>query len=202
MGDSKRRRKQDPTWGRSLLSAPMETVQPDEIARQMLTNQNLYLLSWSQDERYCHRLLTFAELIATPSAQNLTTAIDFSRQPSILQLGQRRWLEQGKGALHLIDSLAYKRLTAINEPIGMVFNWYTVAELEAINGGNSIAGAVALELIQRTPYEHGQQYPACFSDIPIEVSGCGRNVTLTYLLDVSKPALRPINVAIGKETFV
>jgi len=198
MGEAKRRKKLDPNYGKS------NTVDFDTMFSNLLRGETLLLCSRIEDESE-HGGDTFFEVKISEIAEddkqsNIKLAYEIATQANIIKLGIRRQHEQGRGLLNFMDE-KYRKLTGLYTPSdgsGIVFNWYTIAEIKNFQRGSALSAILlALAIGCNTTY----QFPCLFSGVPLDENATSR-CHLLFVANYSNISPSKINVFVASENFI
>jgi len=186
VGESNRRKKSDPNYGKSeSLKPSLLNYCNSTIAQETA----LIVLDFWTDAGGI--IITPIELDKLKPNQQLARQI--AHQSTILNLGIRRTHEQSLGALTLMDR-HFRSEIGLND-FGhehFIFNWLTTTEISRAHQhfakslkGKAVVYAVLKQLVKSCNRSH--QFPCWFSGIPPEDKSENSYSDLIFIADKTKP---------------
>jgi hypothetical protein len=197
MGDAKRRKTQDPNYGKSkYYSEHHDLIDWLVAGEDVLIIPEIEMIGSTE---VCFRA-SYQQLVSDKELLNIDSATQVARQKNTVGLGIRRWLEIGEGFMGLIDRDAYEKITRVKINPGelFVFNWYKIAELKRIFLTEEIRSLVD-RLIDRLIA--GQSYPCLFQSVPVGAAGDQYPCSILLMVDKAKSIESGFTCAATRETF-
>jgi hypothetical protein len=182
MGEAKRRKLQDPNYGKA--AHPFE-----ELVCWMLKGEGLMLIPdepiGTNREPFFRAL--FAQMGEDTELAPVAAAVKIATSENLTKAGVRRWHEIGPGLMGLLDKNLYEKLTGCKtQPHeSIVFNWYKTSEVSKMPFCKGIS-SVIIELINRS--EENGLYPCLFQGIPVLIGQNHIRITALFLADKTRPS--------------
>lgn len=195
MGESKRRKINDPNYGvQKQAINKVQDFSRENVLDFLIKQEGILIIPENSLPR--NFSVQNSQLIEDKSFAYMHAALKMARQSEIISLGIRRYLEVSPGIMNLKAS----ENNQSTDSKKMIFNWFTIKELSQ---ERSLSGMVDFvkNIIQKSANE--LSYPCIFQEVPfIEDNGQLTLYSMIFMCSKDKPSDLDINVIIGPETFV
>jgi hypothetical protein len=197
MGESRRRKQQDPSYGQSKFQEKHL-----DLIDWLIAGEGVLIIPEIPQigsTEVCFRA-SYQQLTEDKELLNIDSATQIARQANTVALGVRRWLEIGEGFMGLIDRDAYEAATGVRVNPGelFVFNWYKTAELRRIFFSEEVRHLID-RLIDKLIA--GQSYPCLFQSVPVGAADDRYPCSVLLMVDKAKLVESGITCMAARETF-
>jgi hypothetical protein len=195
MGDSKRRKSQDPSYG--MPKPPGNHLQDTDVMDilNLLEEQKGILLIPENSLEPSFKVEN-SQVAEDESLKFVELALKIARQDKMILLAIRHWLDDSPGFMRLVENTSPQRR---KEDI-LIFNWFSAEKLNRINSFTGAAFFIS-DLIKRSI--PGHSYPCIVQSVPVIDTTTNKSTlhSIIFMCSKDKPISSEYSVNVHSETF-